>query len=156
MVVPILPKSCYANTHDYTYDFYVHKGVYLEKHTLYVSIASSLYDYYRGKNHDFNNPAIFVTPDVLCPIAEDIWSICKEKPYQDEEFVNVVLMLVHQIPYEVSIVRYAIETLVNNFGDCDTLSYLAASIIKAGGLDVVLLEYEDQKHMNIGVHLAHI
>jgi hypothetical protein len=44
--------------------------------------------------------------------------------------------------------------MVDGQGDCDLFSLIAASVIKAGGLDVVLLYYEEQSHMNIGVHLS--
>jgi len=44
---------------------------------------------------------------------------------------------------------------VENKGDCDLFSYVAASIVKAHGLDVVLLYYKSQTHMNIGVSLSH-
>ncbi|MEM3641000.1 MAG: Ig-like domain-containing protein, partial [Candidatus Bathyarchaeia archaeon] len=63
-------------------------------------------------------------------------------------------MIVHQIPYEVTVpAKYPVETIVENRGDCDLFSYVAASIMKAGGLDVVLLYYEDKTHMNVGVSL---
>ena len=63
-------------------------------------------------------------------------------------------MLVHQIPYQVvEEAKYPVETIVENFGDCDLLSYIAASLIKAQDFDVVLLYYEQESHMNIGVSL---
>jgi hypothetical protein len=63
---------------------------------------------------------------------------------------------VHQIPYvESAPQKYPVETLVENEGDCDLLSFVAASIMMAGGLDVVLLYYQTEKHMNVGVHLSH-
>jgi hypothetical protein len=64
-------------------------------------------------------------------------------------------MLVHQIPYADGDTRYPIETLVENSGKCDTLSLLAASIMKAGGLDVVLLYFKEVHHINVGVHLPY-
>jgi hypothetical protein len=64
-------------------------------------------------------------------------------------------MIVREIEYVVSDVKYPLETIADNQADCDGLSILAASILKAGGLDVVLLFYEDlfPSHVNIGVHL---
>jgi len=44
---------------------------------------------------------------------------------------------------------------VENEGDCDLFSFVAASTMMAGGLDVVLLLYETQSHMNVGVNLSH-
>jgi hypothetical protein len=63
-------------------------------------------------------------------------------------------MVVHQLTYKPSVATYPVETLVEKSGDCDTLSYLAASILLAGGFDVVLLSYDNFQHMNIGVRLA--
>ena len=85
------------------------------------------------------------------PIADKLWEI-----YDDEEdFANGVLMIVHQITYvETAPAKYPVETMVNGQGDCDLFSFIAASIMKAGGLDVVLLYYETETHMNIGVHLS--
>jgi len=65
-------------------------------------------------------------------------------------------MIVHQIPYNETPAKYPVETIVENKGDCDLFSYVAASIVKAHRLDVVLLYYESQAHMNIGVSLSHV
>ncbi|MBC7130321.1 hypothetical protein H5T51_03750, partial [Candidatus Bathyarchaeota archaeon] len=119
-------------------------------------VSQSLYEYYKGKDHtqtSVDDFAKFVTPDALKPVAEKLWEIYSD----DEDFVNGVLMLVHQIPYNTTKpAKYPVETLVDNIGDCDMFSYVAASILKAGGLDVVLLYYEDANHMNIGVNLSHV
>jgi hypothetical protein len=102
-----------------------------------------------SSNTDF---AKFVTPYALAPIADSLAQIYTD----DENFTNGVLMIVHQIPYEATgPVKYPVETIVNNKGDCDLFSYVAASIVRAHGLDVVLLYYETQAHMNIGVSLSH-
>jgi len=122
---------------------------------LNVTIQQSLYDYYLGKSHKLNSDndfAKFVTPYALKPIADNLWKIYSD----DEDFANGVLMIVHQIPYEVTEpAKYPIETIVENKGDCDLFSFIAASIMKAGGLDVVLLYYKDEAHMNVGISLSH-
>jgi hypothetical protein len=123
-------------------------------YTLNIVVPENLRQYYEEKNHqlyrleDFTK---FVTPYTLQPIAN-----CLKQIYPDEEdFVNGALMIVHQMNYvETQQGKYPAETLVDNQGDCDIFSYVAASIIKAIGIDVVLLDYEDKNHMNIGVHLA--
>lgn len=123
------------------------------EYRLNVYIPTSLHQYYRGKDHKLASPldfAKFVTPYALKPIADKLREIYSD----DEGFANGVLMLVHQIPYIVTkSAKYPVETLVDNGGDCDLLSYVAASIMKAGGLDVVLLYYENVNHMNLGVSL---
>ncbi len=117
-----------------------------------LSVTSSLYDYYQGKSHvlTLNNFASFVTPYAMALVGTDIRSIFP----REEEFVNAVLMLVHQIPYQiVDDGKYPAETIVDNYGDCDVLSYVAASLMKSQDMNVVLLYYEQQSHMNIGVSL---
>jgi hypothetical protein len=121
---------------------------------LNVVVPETLKEYYAEKTHrlvsssDFPN---FVTPYALKPIADKLWEIY----YDEEAFTNGVLMMVHQITYvETAPVKYPVETMVDGQGDCDLFSFIAASVMKAGGLDVVLLYYEEQGHMNIGVHLS--
>jgi hypothetical protein len=154
LIVITLPNSCFATNYSYSYWLLDHPDG-SNKYRLTVSVTSSLYEYYRSKDHGLNylDFAKFVTPHTLKPIAESLWSI-----YNDEEdFANGVLMIVHQIPYvESAPQKYPVETIVENEGDCDLLSFVAASIMMAGGLDVVLLYYDTEKHMNVGVHLPYI
>jgi hypothetical protein len=153
LLVLITPNSL-AGNYDQTYSFQVQFGLLSQK--LYVSVPPSLYDYYSAKTHrlaDDSEYATLVTPDAFKPIAESIRNLTRDKPRSDEEFANAVLMLVHQIPYAISDVKYPVETLIENSGKCDTLSLLAASIMKAGGLDVVLLYFKEVHHINVGVYL---
>ena len=144
---------CYPSS-SYSISYFLLKDFdSLERYRLNIAIPESLYEYYRGLPHrqvSIQDFAKFVTPYPLQPIADKLWDI-----YSDpEDFANGVLMIVHQIPYSAtSPAKYPIETIVENLGDCDLFSYVAASIMKAGGLDVVLLYYEDEMHMNVGVHL---
>lgn len=121
---------------------------------LNVAVSQSLYDYYLGKNHavsDAGDFAKFVTPNALKPIADSLSQIYVD----DEDFANGALMIVHQIPYEATVPsKYPVETIVENKGDCDLFSFTAASIMKAHGLNVVLLYYEKQAHMNLGISLV--
>ena len=153
LLVAFFPRnSCFAANYDYTYELLDHPGGGTN-YRLTVSVTSSLYEYYRTKDHYLNSYdfAKFVTPNPLKPISDDLWSIYSD----DEDFANGVLMIVHQIPYvESGPQKYPVETIVEDEGDCDLFSFIAASIMKAGGLDVVLLLYQAQNHMNVGVHLS--
>jgi hypothetical protein len=125
------------------------------RYELNVSVSSSLYDYYVGKDHSLRSSldmGKFVTPYALKPMADSLWTL-----YNDEEdFANGALMIVHQIPYQASAPQnYPVETIGANEGDCDLFSFVAASVMVAGGLDVVLLFYDSEDHMNIGVSLSH-
>lgn len=126
----------------------------------FISIQPTLYNYYSNlttritRNSDYSE---FITPQAVKPIADSILEVTRDMPYSDEQFANAVLALVHQIPYKITGAKYPVETLVENSGDCGALSLLAASIMKAGGLDVVLIRYTgiDPGHMNVGVYLSH-
>jgi hypothetical protein len=121
---------------------------------LNVAIPETLHQYYTEKTHisaTSNDFAKFVTPYALQPIADRLWEIYDN----EEDFTNGALIITHQITYvETLPAKYPAETMIDGQGDCDLFSYIAASIVKAGGLDVVLLYYEEQTHMNIGVHLS--
>jgi len=121
---------------------------------LNVAIPEYLHEYYVEKSHRLtssNGFPNFVTPYALQPIADRLWDIYDN----EEDFANGALMIVHQITYvETTPTKYPVETMVDGQGDCDLFSLIAASVMKAGGLDVVLLYYEEQTHMNIGVHLS--
>jgi len=145
-------SCCFADNYDHTYGLLDHPDGSTD-YRLTVSVTSLLYDYYRSKDHSLYSYdfAKFVTPSPLKPMADDLRMIYSD----DEDFANGVLMIVHQIPYVESVPqKYPVETMVENEGDCDLFSFIAASIMKAGGLDVVLLLYEAQSHMNVGVHLS--
>ncbi len=157
LLVFITPTSLVANC-EKTSTFQAQYGIL--SHRLYVSVTPSLYDYYGNMSHAVNSDsdyANFVTPQAVEPIAESIQNITSNLSYSDERFADAVLTLVHQIPYAVNEPEYPVETLVNNSGDCVALSLLAASIMMAGGLDVVLIHYIDitPGHMNVGVYLPY-
>jgi hypothetical protein len=147
----LLANSCYAETYSYRYKLLDSPDGSIS-YRLTVSTTETLYDYYVSKDHNLYsyNFSKFITPHAVQPIADDLWSIYSTK----EDFANGVLMLVHQIPYvESSPQKFPVEILAENEGDCDLFTFTAASIMKAGGLDVVLLLMEHYDHMMLGVHL---
>jgi hypothetical protein len=147
----LLSNSCLATPYKTSYEL-LDSPSGETTYRLTVSVTETLYDYYSSQDHnlysyDFSK---FVTPDALKPIADDLWTIYSTP----EDFANGVLMILHQIPYlESDPQKYPVETIVENEGDCDLFSVVAASIMKAGGLDVVLLLLEQHDHMLVGVHL---
>jgi hypothetical protein len=153
-------ENSFTSNYDRTYSFYVQYGDYRFNHKAYTSVTPSSYDYYHSKSHFINGDSDyskFVTLGAFKSIAESIQNVTRDMPNSDEQFANAVLMLVRQVPYIRSDVKYPVEALVDNSGDCDVLSLLAASIMKAGGLDVVLLYYKglSPSHMNVGVYLPY-
>lgn len=149
-----LPPSVLSANYTVVYELLDHPGGSTH-YSLNVAVSESLLEYYADKSHmliSTDDFATFVTPYALKPIADCLRGIFSD----DEDFANGVLMIVHQITYEnTSVPRYPVETIVANKGNCALFSYIAASIMKAGGLNVVLFYYESEDHMNIGVGLSH-
>lgn len=159
LLILIIPPT-FATSYNSDYIFHVKFGRITIGHKLYTSVSPSLYDYYSHKSHNtynYKDYSKFVTPTVFKSVAANIQKSTLNNTYSNEVFANAALEIVHQIPYTPSRVKYPVETLVDNCGDCDGLSLLAASIMKAGDLDVVLFIYPTSpvSHMNVGVHLSH-
>ena len=156
IVLTTITAIPFTQAQDYTMSFQLlGKDSKDTAYTLNIFVPQAIHDYYRDKTHrlatltDFPK---FVTPYALKPIADSLTEIYRD---DEEDFANAVLAIVHQMNYVETLPgKYPVETIVDNKGDCDLFSLVAASIIKARGLDIVLLNYEDEKHMNIGVHLS--
>jgi hypothetical protein len=147
----LLSNSCYAETYSHSYRLRDSPDGSTD-YRLTISVTETLYDYYVTQDHNLYsyNFSKFVTPHAVQPIADDLWSIYSNK----EDFANGVLVIMHQIPYvESSPQKFPVEILAENEGDCDLFCFTAASIMTAGGLDVVLLLMENYDHMMLGVHL---
>jgi hypothetical protein len=157
IIVLIIPTATSSVTTKETPSNYVAQYSLLDR-TLTLFIQPSLYIYYNNQSHAIlqdSNYTNFITPQAVQPIADTIWEVTKNMDYPQEQFADAVLALVHQIPYNITGAKFPVETLVDNRGDCGALSLLAASIMKAGGLDVVLIKYttSNSAHMNVGVFL---
>jgi hypothetical protein len=141
-----------AQNHAISYKL-LDKQTNVASYTLNIVVPQPLLDYYEEKNHIIYSSQEFpkfVTPYAVKPVGDCLLELYPEQ----EDFANAALMIVHQMTYvETAPGKYPAETFVDNTGDCDILSFAAASIIKSAGIDVVLLHYEEEKHMNIGVHL---
>ena len=123
---------------------------------LHVSVPISLFEYYCGRPHTARRDsdyANFVTPTAFEMMAQNLREVTQNEMHEEEEFANAVLSMIHKLTYKETRIKYPIETIVENSGDCDTLSLLAASIMKAGGLDVVLFYYKQLTHINLGIYL---
>ena len=132
----------------------------LTNYSITVSVPNSLLKYYQSLDRtvvDENDFTRFVTPEVFVSLATQIRDCIGVKNRCDELFANAVLSFVHQIRYDdnVNETKFPIETIIDDAGKCDTMSFLAASIMRAGGLDVVLLYFKDVHHVTIGVHLPY-
>ncbi len=147
----LIPRS-YADTSNLSYQLLEHVNESTQ-YRLNVVVSESLQEYYSAKSHTLFNEidfAKFVTPYALQPIADSLREIYTDS----EDFANGALMIVHQITYQQTAPpKYPVETMVTGQGDCDLFSFIVASVVKGGGLDAVLLYYEQEAHMNVGINL---
>ncbi len=144
----------FGRIYNFNYDGYPR----INSREIHVSVPASVYEYYSSKRNSLSlswDSSELVTPKVFSTVAQNIRTLVGNKTRQDEHFANAVLSLVHQIEYGDNGLKYPVETLVENIGKCDTNSLLAASIMKAGGLDVVLLYFKEVNHVNVGVFLPY-
>jgi len=121
---------------------------------LVMEISGELYNYYQSKPHylvNLNDTKMYITPYVFTEIAKLLSTVCSD----DEEYVNTVLQIVHQLNYTPTDALYPVETLVKGEGDCDLFSYIAASLLISAGYEVVLVSYNKSSslHMNLAVKL---
>ena len=152
LVILLLSNTCLAQSTEHTF-LLLDQPDGSKEYQLTISATQTLYEYYQNKDHKlYHNYDLskFVTPNALEPVAEELWKIYNN----EEDFANGVLMITHQIPYKESAPqKYPVEILVENEGDCDLFCFIAASILNAGGIDAVLVLYEEEEHMTLGVNL---
>jgi len=135
--------------------YWQHNG---QSYTTQFGIPEDLYLYY--KNYDRSNyhyqDGRFATPNdpIIQTIARDITDVsistgetCKYCLAID--FVESMVYDYVELNTNTEYPRYAVETMVDETGDCEDTSFLMASILKSLGIDTVLLLYSD--HMAVGV-----
>lgn len=133
--------------------WYTIEAVDGSEYIIWDRVSTSKYLYYRSSSHSLPLPdyATYGDSDVI-GLAEFIRD--SYGGYDLKDVADTVLDVVQQLHYESDIdpyAKYPIETLCEGSGDCEDLSILYASLMRALGYDVVLLEHPD--HMQVGVRL---
>lgn len=99
------------------------------------------------------------------PIINEIVDKIKNQTKTQEELANALLNFVQDKGnglniryYPTNELKYPLETLVEMGGDCDTHSFLYATLMKAAGFKVLILfsneKVEGQYHVATAIHLA--
>ena len=161
----IAPSSAVEQSIVKTFSFEI--GWNKKKHyQIEVEIPSETYNYYATASHPYaiiehNNNYEFhfskyVAPESLGNLPDLIASYTNGG---EEEVANAVLNFVQNIDYvsdeyQVENTLYPIETLVLG-GCCDDLSILYATLMYVLDYDLVFLNFPDQHHLCVGVHLSH-
>lgn len=136
-----------------------------DEHLMTLSIPYENYENYHERPHPYfsihglNVAKNYITPDE--PIIQEIVSTIKGQTHGEEELANALLDFVqykhHSLSiryYKTSEFKYPIETLVEMGGDCDTHTFLYATLLKAAGFKCLIAFTEEPPHTYVGVHLT--
>ncbi len=122
----------------------------------------SLYEYYKSRERaNTQDYTIYATDPkddkLISDLINHLKNYSQQQGFKKYEFVNFIISFVQGLPYTSDNVttpydeypRYPIETLVDDGGDCEDSSILAAVLLNELNYSVVLLEFSD--HMAVGV-----
>jgi hypothetical protein len=113
-----------------------------------LPISRDEYLQYKKMPHTANNPSEFVQwATYMNPTIHTIASFLTKDAKTPEEKADILLTFVQSNTYDNSTeqekdyVRYPIETIVDQKGDCEDFAILGATLMKSIGLDVALIYY---------------
>lgn len=102
-------------------------------------------------------PKVLDEPNQLEEVRKLVELIKSKSPYENEQ-ARIAISLVQMIPYDYdklfsfgSVWRYPYEVLYDYEGVCMEKSLLLALLLKELGFGVVLLDYEYEDHMAVGI-----
>jgi len=156
-----------ANCTAVTIVYYTNFGKNLQMITL--SVPYEKYENYHRRFHpywgelDLTSARNYITQNetIINQIVEKI----RNQTQSEEELADALLDFVQDKGFALNIryyptteLKYSIETLVGMGGDCDTHSFLYATLMKAAGFKVLLLLSKDPvdglPHVATAIHLA--
>jgi len=133
----------------YEYDY----GGY--KWTMTLGIHTDWYDYYKNKDRVISKIEYVTSNDkTIQSIARLLEEDMKEEGWSCKScFAIAYVQSLHYVKDASTgfdeYPKYPVETLIDETGDCEDTAYLAASIIRAMGVDVILINLPG--HMAVGV-----
>lgn len=159
------PVTTRSYTNEYFDRSYVwnYKGYVL---TYSMKIPKDMYYHYKNLDHSNYDLAKYATEKynrkLVSKIADTMIEYGREHGFTKNENVMMVVSFVQSLPYTTDkittgqneYVRYPIETLVDNGGDCEDSSILTAALLREMGYGVVILRFKD--HAAVGVKGSYI
>lgn len=158
--LPLSPQQVSGTTLEREYEWYF-SG---KKYELSLSIPETQYEYYKGLERISDSDySVYVThpydDEFINTVVRKFNFIALAENLTEEEKINLVISYVQSLPYTVDSVttafdeypRYPLETLIDNGGDCEDTSILAASLLKSMNYDIILIA--PPEHMAVGVNI---
>lgn len=136
--------------------------------TLFVSVPASIYhgakdtgskylpytkitsrEYYA----DFTNDPL--QEEMYTQILTQTASVKHTLDLTDDEYLELLSTFVQSIHYHTKDeYRYPVETIIDQYGDCDDKSILLAGLLTRAGYDAVLLIFDEESHAAVGIKTA--
>ncbi|MCX6683495.1 MAG: hypothetical protein NTZ37_02015 [Methanoregula sp.] len=118
--------------------------------TVYGNISETIWlsQSYRAMIQD---PAQDSTYTALLAAAD---KIRLRQKLSDDEYLELITVYIQSLRYETreqNPVKFPVETVVDNAGDCDDKSLLLAGLLSREGYPVALLLFGPESHMAVGV-----
>lgn len=129
-----------------------------------MDIPAEIYEYFKNKNRKMISgdylKYINETADdrLIQNMAENMTKKAAESGYNEREQIEMLIAFVQSLDYvkdksatgeEIEYPKYPIETLYDEGGDCEDTCILLASLIRAKGYGVALIQMKN--HMAVGV-----
>lgn len=118
--------------------------------TVYGNISEEVWvtDSYQSM---INDPA---QEEMYNALIEEFSKIKNSKNLSDDEYLELITTFVQSLRYETitdNPAKFPVETVVEGSGDCDDKSMLLAGLLSREGYGIVLMSFEPEEHMSIGV-----
>lgn len=152
-----------------------------ERYAIEKTLYGSIYDYYRQKSKDisylFRLPAdweekyyaqFLLEPsqdDLITGLTSQLRALAEQHGLDPDQTAEMALAMVQSIPYDEAKAklilsddnqeggdpRFAYETIYDNSGVCSDKSILAWQLMRGLGYGVAFFEYEQARHIAIGI-----
>lgn len=138
------------------------------QYTLSLTAYKSVFDYYNHKqkgiyvgDEDSSINRYLETPNednAYKELTDELNNLAAKSGLDDDQRLELAVAFVQNIPYDTAKAktdlkhpRYAYEVLYEGKGICSGKSFLMYAILKQMGYGSAILDYPDEKHMNVGV-----
>jgi hypothetical protein len=133
-----------------------------ETRLLSLEIPDGLYQYYANRDRTRNYGAYVSESNddqYIQSIVDEFEAFGEQRGLSDFGIINEMMKFVQNLEYTTDQVsdgyneypKYPVETLVDQGGDCEDTCILLASMLEQFGYGTVLLIFEDQQHMALGL-----
>ncbi|MBX0288471.1 copper amine oxidase [Halomicroarcula sp. F28] len=133
-----------------------------EGRVLSLQVPEMLYQYYKNRLRTPNYGAYVsdsYDDQYIQSVVNEFEEFGRQQGLNDVDIINEMMRFVQNLEYTTDEVsagyneypKYPLETLVDREGDCEDSSILLASLLEQFGYGSVLLLFEDQQHMAVGV-----